>query len=129
MNQKKDDFDIFDPTGVFKTMRNNNLDAWSKAMVEFVNTDAYADATGKMLDTWLSTSAPFRKMLETAMTQSLANLSMPSRDEVTRLAERMTNIEMRLDDMDAKLDEILGRDALGNGQTNIARSLHRRLGE
>jgi hypothetical protein len=27
---------------------------------------------------------------------------------VTRLAERMTNVEMRLDDLDAKLDEIKG---------------------
>ena len=108
MNQKNgSDFDIFDPTGVLKTMRNNNMDAWSKAMIDIVNTDAYANATGKLLDTWLSTSAPFRNLVETSMTQTLANLSMPSRDEITRLAERMTNVEMRLDDMDAKLDEIL----------------------
>ena len=32
---------------------------------------------------------------------------MPSRDDVTRLAERLTNVEMRLDDLDAKLDDIL----------------------
>ena len=106
MNSKNEDFDMFDPTGVWKNMRNQNLETWSKAMVDFVNTDAYADATGKMLDTWLSSSTPFRKLMETAMTQSLANLNLPSRDEITRLAERMTNIEMRLDDMDAKLDEI-----------------------
>jgi hypothetical protein len=108
MSEKKNnDFDIFDPTGVFKAVRNSNMEAWSKTMVDFVNTETYAEATGKMLDGWLSSSAPFRKLLENAMTQSLANLSMPSRDEVTRLAERLTNIELRLDDMDAKLDELL----------------------
>jgi hypothetical protein len=32
---------------------------------------------------------------------------MPSREDVTRLAERLTNIEMRLDDIEAKLDEAL----------------------
>ena len=90
-------------------MRNESMDAWSKMMVQFVNTEAYAEATGKMLDVWLSSSAPFRKLLEDAMTKSLAQLNMPSRDDVTRLAERLTNIEMRLDDMEAKLDEILGR--------------------
>ena len=40
--------------------------------------------------------------MEIAMEQSLTNLNLPSRDEVARVAERMTNIEMRLDDLDAK---------------------------
>ena len=106
-SQTKDGFDPFDATGLLKTVRNNNLEAWSKVMVDFVNTEAYADSTGKIMDSWLSSSTPFRKMLDDAMARSLANLSMPSRDEVTRLAERLTNIEMRLDDMDAKLDELL----------------------
>ena len=38
------------------------------------------------------------------MTQVLETLNMPSRAEIVSIAERMTNIEMRLDDMDAKLD-------------------------
>jgi hypothetical protein len=32
---------------------------------------------------------------------------MPSRTDIISLAQRITNIEMRLDDMDARLDEIL----------------------
>jgi hypothetical protein len=60
-----------------------------------------------MLDAWLTTSGPFRKALEDIMNQTLASMNMPSRDEVTRLAGRLTNIEKRLDDMDAKLDENL----------------------
>ena len=40
-----------------------------------------------------------------AMSQTLANLNMASRDDITRLAERLTNIEVRLDDLDAKLDK------------------------
>ncbi|HTQ40047.1 MAG TPA: hypothetical protein VMJ32_13565 [Pirellulales bacterium] len=107
MSQNNNDFDIFDPTGMLKSMRNDGLEAWSKTMVQLVNTSAYADATGKMLDVWLSNSEPFRKMMENVMSHALANLSMPSRDEVTRLAERLTNIELRLDDLDAKLDQCL----------------------
>jgi len=42
-------------------MRNDGMDAWSKTMIQFVNTSAYADATGKILDVWLSNSAPFRR--------------------------------------------------------------------
>ena len=60
-----------------------------------------------MLNAWLSSSAPFRKSMETAVNQSLAALNLASRDDITRLAGRLTNIEMRLDDMEAKLDESL----------------------
>ena len=58
-----------------------------------------------MMDAWLTTSAPFRKAIETTMTQALTKLNMPTRADVTSLAERLTNIEMRLDDLEAKLDE------------------------
>ena len=105
MSQNNDEFNMFDPTGMLKAMRNEQMDAWAKLMVQFVNTEAYADSTGKVLDVWLSKSGPFRKLIENTMSQALANLSMPSREEITRLAERLTNIELRLDDMDAKMDE------------------------
>nr|MBA3915320.1 hypothetical protein [Terriglobales bacterium] len=38
--------------------------------------------------------------------QTLGTLNMPSRGEIVSLAERLTQVEMRLDDMDAKLDRI-----------------------
>jgi hypothetical protein len=40
------------------------------------------------------------------MLRVLEQLSMPSRADFISLAARATNIEMRLDDMDAKLDRI-----------------------
>lgn len=107
MAEKSENFDPFDPTGMFRMMRDNSMDAWSKMMIQLVNTDAYSKATGTMLDTWLSSSAPFRKMLETVMTQVLTNLNMPNRGDVISLAERLVNIEMRLDDLEAKLEENL----------------------
>lgn len=107
MSENNSDFNPFDPTGMLKQMRDTGLDAYAKMMVELVNTEAYAEAQGAMLDAWLSNSAPFRKAMESATSQNLASMNMPSRDDITRLAERLTNIEMRLDDMDAKLDEAL----------------------
>jgi hypothetical protein len=90
----------------FRGLRDSYLDAWAKAMVETVNTDAYAQTTGVVLDTYLSASSPFRAAVENAMLHVLEQLSMPSRADFVGLAERATNIEMRLDDMDAKLDRI-----------------------
>ena len=104
MGNSNESFNPFDPAGMFKEMRDANMDAWSKMMVDLVNTDAYAESTGRMLDAWLSSSAPFRKLVENSMSQALANLKLPSLDDMARLNERLTNIEMRLDDMDAKMD-------------------------
>ena len=109
MSENNKDFNPFDPTGMLKQMRDTGLDAYAKMMVELVNTQAYAEAQGAMLDAWLSNSAPFRKAMESATLQNLASMNVPSRDDITRLAERLTNIEMRLDDMDAKLDEALSQ--------------------
>ena len=80
--------------------------AMAKAMVEAVNTEGYAQATGAMLENSLTISAPFRDAMEKSMLQVLQQLSMPSRQDFAALADRFTNMEMRLDDMDAKLDRI-----------------------
>jgi polyhydroxyalkanoate synthesis regulator phasin len=48
-----------------------------------------------------------RRQMSEIMEQSLQQMSLPTRKEVVSIAERMTNIEMRLDDMEAKLDEVL----------------------
>jgi hypothetical protein len=106
MSQTNDTFNPFDPTGMLKTMRDANMEAWAKMMIELVNSEAYAQATAVMLDAWLSTSAPFRQALEAATTQVLVNLNMPTRADIISLAERLTNIEVRLDDLEAKLDEV-----------------------
>jgi hypothetical protein len=92
--------------GAFREVRDSYMDTWAKAMVDAVNSEAYAKASGTMLDTYLSASAPFREALEKSMLQALQQLSMPSRADFVALAERVTNMEMRLDDMDAKLDRI-----------------------
>ena len=94
----------FDPMEPWRGMRDVYMDAWAKTMVDMVNTEAYAQASGAMLDTYLTVSAPFREAIEKAMLKTLEQLAMPSRADFVSIAERMTNIEMKLDDLDAKLD-------------------------
>ena len=97
----------FDPFEPFRGMRDAYLDALAKVMVDAVNSEGYAQASGVMLDAYLTASAPFREAIERSMVHALEQLSLPSRQEVASLAERFTNLEMRLDDMDAKLDAIV----------------------
>lgn len=96
----------FDPVNTFREMRDGYLDAWAKTMIETVNTDAYAKATGMMLETALTAYQPFRETLEKVMPQTLQQLDLPSRTEFISLAQRVTHIEMKLDDMEDTLDRI-----------------------
>jgi hypothetical protein len=96
----------FDPFEQFRSMRDAYLDSMAKLMVEAVNTEGYAQATGAALESSLTFSAPLREAMEKSMLQVLQQLSMPSRQDFTALADRFTNLEMRLDDMDVKLDRI-----------------------
>ena len=104
VNDQAKQFDPFEP---FRGMRDAYLDSISKTMIEAVNSEGYAQATGAMLDYFLTASAPFREAMEKAMAQTLQQLSLPSRQDVAALAERFTQVEMRLDDLDAKMDRIL----------------------
>ena len=97
----------FDVLESFRGLRDIYLDAMAKTMVEAVNTEEYAKASGAILDSTLTMSAPMREGFEKSMLQVLQQLSLPSRQDIAGLAERFTNLEMRLDDMDAKLDRIL----------------------
>jgi polyhydroxyalkanoate synthesis regulator phasin len=104
--QKSENTKVFDPFEPFRGMRDAYLEAMSKTMIESVNTEEYAQASGAMLDTYLTVSAPFRDALEKSMVQALQHLSLPSRQEVAALAERFTNLEMRLDDLDVRFSGI-----------------------
>ena len=114
--------DFLDPFGFWKTARDANLETWSKIMVDRVNSDEYARTTGVALEQFLATSQPFRDAIEKSMTQNLAMMNMPSRAEVVSIAQRLVNVEMRLDDMDAKLSKV--HKSL---QTEIKETVHQAL--
>ena len=97
----------YDPLEAFRGMRDAYLGAMAKTMTEAVNTEGYAQASGAMLNSYLTLSAPAKEALDRSMLQALEQLSLPSRTDILSLAERFTNMEMRIDDMDAKLDQLL----------------------
>ncbi|HEV2655435.1 MAG TPA: hypothetical protein VGT82_10770 [Ktedonobacteraceae bacterium] len=106
MKQQPDIPNPLDPFGTLKTMRDASLDSWSKILIDVVNSDAYAQATARWLDTYLTASKPFRDSVESTATRVLTEFNMPTRDDVMSIASRLTNIEMRLDDLDARFDEM-----------------------
>ncbi len=111
MSESNNEGKPFDPFEAWRGMRNVGMDAWAKAMTEAVNSDEYAKASGAMMDAYLTASIPLREVLEKAMAQALQQMNMPTRADFISLAERLTQVEMRLDDMDAKLEDIVKRPA------------------
>jgi hypothetical protein len=96
-----------DPFESFRKLRDSYLEGMSKVMIDAVNTEEYAQATGALLNNYLTMSAPFREAMDKAMMVALEQFSLPSRQQVMALAERFTNLETRIDDLDAKLDRLI----------------------
>lgn len=90
----------------WRGVRDGVLEAWAKVLNDTVKSDAYAQSSGMILDAALGAGSPMREALQKTMLTTLEQLSMPTRDDFVSLASRLTNVEVLLDDMDAKLDRI-----------------------
>jgi polyhydroxyalkanoate synthesis regulator phasin len=80
---------------------------WSGAMSDTVSSKSFADSMAQQLEGNLSAMGLMRRQVSELMEQSLQQMNLPTRKDVLGLAGRLTNLEMRLDDMEAKLDEVL----------------------
>jgi hypothetical protein len=95
-----------DPTEKFRELRDAYLEIWSKNLIETVNSEGYAKASGAALDGFLAVAAPFKEPTEKAMLNLLQQLNLPTSADFMGLAGRFTNVELLLDNLDAKLDRI-----------------------
>ena len=75
-----------DPFEAFRKLRDSYLEGMSKVMIDAVNTEEYAQATGALLNNYLTVSAPFREAMDKAMAMTLEQFSLPSRQQVMSLA-------------------------------------------
>lgn len=102
-----------DPTETFREMRDAYLEIWSKNLIETVNSEGYAKASGAALDGLLAVAAPFKEPTDKAMLSMLQQLNMPTSADFIGLSGRFTNVEVLLDNLDAKLDRIENLLAVG----------------
>lgn len=95
-----------DPMEKMRELRDAYLETWSKYLIETVNSESYAKASGAALNSYLDVAAPLKEPAEQALLRTLEQLHIPSSSDFAGLAGRITNIEMQLDNADAKLDRI-----------------------
>ena len=96
----------FDPMKLIRDARDGSLDAWAKLMLRLTSSHEYQRVQGAISKPTLLAIALYRKAAESAMTEVLANLNMPSREEVLSLSTRLTHIEMAIDDLGAGLEQL-----------------------
>jgi hypothetical protein len=89
-----------------RELRDAYLETWSKHLIETVNSETYAAASGAALNSYLNAAAPFMEPMTQAMLRTLQQLHMPTSADFAGLAGRFTNVEMQLDNLDAKLDRL-----------------------
>lgn len=87
---------------------------WAGAMSQMVASKPVADTTAQQMEAGMAAMGLMRRQMTEMMNQALQQMNMPSRQEVLGLAERLTQIEMRLDDLDAKMDQALDLLAAGS---------------
>jgi head-tail adaptor len=80
---------------------------WASAASEMVSSKSFANSVAQQLESTLSVTQLMRRQMSEIMEQSLRGMSLPTQKQIVEMAERMTHLEMRLDDMEAKLDEVL----------------------
>ncbi len=98
-----------DDTGVLerlRAIRDSAMKEMAQVTLAWTSSDAYQAMNAAVSKPALLTAGVFRKASDAAMTDLLAALNIPSRAEVLALSQRLTRIEMALDDLGAGLDEV-----------------------
>jgi hypothetical protein len=96
---------------IFSRAQDAWLGGWSKVSNRAVESDTINTLTGRSLNAYLRTMEPLQHLLEKTFEQTLHRMQMPTRAELSSLSSRMTNIEKKLDDITALLEDIKrGRD-------------------
>ena len=96
----------FDPIKLIREARDSGLDAWAKLMLRLTGSHEYQRVQGMISKPTLLAIALYRKAAESAMSEVLAQLNMPSREDVLSLSTRLTHIEMAIDDLGAGLEQL-----------------------
>jgi hypothetical protein len=96
-----------DVMGQWKQFLDQSIDAWSKALGQVMNTEAFAQTLGRYLDQWLVTTAPMKKAAEQGIDQALQTLNLASRTQLTAVARQIVELEERVERIEDAVNAVL----------------------
>ena len=79
---------------------------WAGTMSDTVASKSFAESMAQQMESGLDTMSMVRQQMGSFMDQYLKQMNLPTRSEVLSLGQRFTQIEMRLDDLDAKMETV-----------------------
>ncbi len=96
-----------DPFAPIIQMSDLMMKSWADVLGKTVASESFAQSMGQHMEGFMEATKLMRQQMKVSMEQSLQQMNLPSRSQVVSLAERLTHVEMRVDDIEAKLDECL----------------------
>ncbi len=96
-----------DVMGQWKQFLDQWIAAWSKVFEQAMGTEAFAQALGKQLETFLNVGGPAKKTAEQQIEAGVAGLGLPSRNQVIGLAQQIIQLEDKVDGLEDRLDAVL----------------------
>src|SRR5947208_10706948 len=91
-----------DPFELWRQIYDTNERAWNAILERTVNNPAFAESSGKILETFLSA----QKTVRDNMRSYLEQVNLPTREDIARLGELIISLEEKVDQLDDRLSNI-----------------------
>src|SRR5438270_8364359 len=91
-----------DPFELWRQIYETNERAWNSVLERTVNNPAFAESTGKILETFLSAQKTVRENMRSYLEQ----INLPTREDIARLGELIVSLEEKVDQLDDRLSNI-----------------------
>jgi polyhydroxyalkanoic acid synthase PhaR subunit len=88
-----------DPFELWRQIYETNERAWNAVLERTVNNPAFAESSGKILETFLSA----QKTVRDNMRSYLEQINFPTREDIARLGELIVALEEKVDRLDDRL--------------------------
>jgi polyhydroxyalkanoic acid synthase PhaR subunit len=88
-----------DPFELWRQIYETNERAWNAVLERTVNNPAFAESSGKILETFLSA----QKTVRDNMRSYLEQINLPTREDIARLGELIVALEEKVDQLDDRL--------------------------
>lgn len=90
------------PFDLWQKIYEANEKAWSATLDKLTGTPAFAEASGKFLETMLAA----QKQVREGMRSYLETINVPTREDIARLGELVIGLEEKIDQLDDRLGRI-----------------------
>src|ERR671932_2070627 len=91
-----------DPFELWRQIYETNERAWNTVLERTVSNPAFAESSGKILETFLSA----QKTVRDNMRSYLEQINLPTREDIARLGELIVSLEEKVDQLDDRLASV-----------------------